>query len=220
MVMRKSLFVSIIVAAVLAFAGPASAVISVSVDHDPPSGPIMVNESEDITIRVSASSSDPIICPAEADVTISLSVEDGGDAGDYGFQGDVSPTSVSWSIPTGAYGVGMDEWTGDEQTVTFTAKVLPAFTPAHRAHDFTIVATYQGGLPGNCVGAALADEDPSPVEDTTRVSIEGQALPEEDGEDEEENGETQNGETEESPVPVVGILLLLVAGIVAMRRRD
>lgn len=212
MVPRRFLLVLIIVTAALMIAVPASASFDITVDADTIDEPILVGESGTASVRISATSSETMVCPNGGDLTLALSVDKDGD----GFVGDISPTSVTFSIPTGVYGGALDPWeSSSEQTATFTAS--PTDEIPHLDHGYDVVATYDGSAPGDCQTSGEWQESSG----TATISVTAERPPEEDETETDTNDDTQGGaDTEDGPGPAVGILLVgLFAAIVARRRR-
>lgn len=210
MVVRQSLYLLLILMIVLAFASPAVASFSFDVEVEEQQDPVPRGDAGELQVTVVATSSQPMACPSGGTFDVDVSVED--DDSEAGFEGDVSPNSLEFSIAGGSYGEPVQEaWTGEE-TTTFMPSIgedLP-----HLTHTYTIRASFDGTQPADCV----SPEDWSESDGSASVDVTAEEEEEEETENETENNGGQP-DSEDGPAPGIGLVVIAVALAVVLRRR-
>jgi hypothetical protein len=214
----RLLMILLVPLVLLLSATAATASFSIDVDIEAPAGTVPPGESTDLTVTVTILASSDWVCPAAGSVDIQLSVED--ESQEFGFTGDLSPRTLSFPFEAGVHG-GATDRVGGEETATFTPRVQAGIDRgSHLAHDYTIVATFDGSAPGSCVTIPPNAEGEWPEasgDARVQVSTEREELDDEENGENGGNGDTQDG-TEESPAPFVGLTLLVTLAIIALRR--
>lgn len=187
--------------------------------------------SSSATVEIAITTTGNMVCPQAATVTLNLRAGLTDDS--LGLSGAMTPESIDFEIPQGAWTDSTGQHSSDAVTaslsMTVDASKLP---PGHPTHNLAATATWEGEAIGLCQGDSSSA---NPVSASKQVTFPIKQLPQEDttapGAGNGNNGgggsttpppETgdDGGGSEESPAPGVLTIVIVALALAAMRRRQ
>ena len=99
-----------------------------------------------VTVKMQSTGQSQFICGQTSSVTVALTV--GAQAPELGFNATISPSSLSFTIPQGAYIGGVTgQWNPDAQTALLRIELGNNVPNGHGEHVFTVLAEYAAATP-------------------------------------------------------------------------
>ncbi|MBW3584096.1 MAG: hypothetical protein KY455_13475 [Euryarchaeota archaeon] len=156
------------------------------------------------------------VCPAPSSFPITLTLD--GDSPDIGFNGSVTPTSMSIAVPQGAYiEPPLTPYTGSADA-TLEVEVGNNVPKNHGPHTFTITAT--GTQPTDCQASSWTINPASQTHAVNPIYPNVTETPTDGGGPAPEGGDDGGGDSEEGtgvgPMFVIGLAAVALA---RLRRR-
>lgn len=149
---RTILFIGLAVAATLLLVPAASAQagsFTLAIDGISEQGPTLKTGTDHTmqpNIKIAGTG---FICSQEA--TLDVLVEPLGDAPDMGLTATVAPSTLTFTIPAGAYLSETGQtWSPNSQPVDFTMAIAEDAMQGHETYGFGVKATYDGTAPTGC----------------------------------------------------------------------